>query len=638
MSAITRSHRTAPTSHTLETMPEKAHARSLTSRLQGLRKLDAPTLRISSASSAPLPTAEHMLVVDSVHKEFHQDGGEVRGLHGVSFTMRAGEFAFITGPTGHGKAQSLHAPVLTPTGWTTMGRLALGDEVIAGDGTSTSVIGIFPQGEQDIYRITFSDGAQAECTADHLWRVRTRSDEGGGSPWCVMSLRQIMDGPLPSSRWLTPIVDPVRFEPGSDDELPLDGYVVGALLGDGGLTEQPPLPTTADDEVTTRIAALLPPGVEVRSVTDPSRSSSRWRLTICPESTSSSLTTALSELDSTGRSARDKAVPKRYLWSSIHTRLAVLQGLCDTNGHAVPGNRVALLSPSKQLADDVTFLARSLGGTARVRPEDTADLAQGERRGARSSWIVTFRLPASFTPFTLTRKRDVHSAHRCSDTLTRAISRIERVGRAHAQCIQVAHPDQLYVTSDFVVTHNTTLLRLIRNQIQPDSGTIYLGEEPISRFKPRAYKRKVGFVSQTLDTLPLSTVVENIAMPLQYLRWSPDRIDRRVEELLDVFSLRHARNRLCNDEQLSGGERQRLAIARAIAHQPDLLLCDEPTGNLDEQTTYGVLRTLNRISMLGTTVLCVTHDPQVVDLMKKRVIVVRSGQISSDAVGGYRLL
>lgn len=183
----------------------------------------------------------------------------------------------------------------------------------------------------------------------------------------------------------------------------------------------------------------------------------------------------------------------------------------------------------------------------------------------------------------------------------------------------------------------TTLLRLILGKVKPDQGDITLGGINIRNLDRQAYRRKLGFVSQTLDAVPRLTVEENIAYPLQTLRQDPEFISRRVDELLHVFSLDHARDRLCDEQQLSGGERQRMAIARAIVHGPDLLLCDEPTGNLDEGTTYGVLRTLNRVSMLGTTVLAVTHDPSIVNLMKKRVIVIRDGEVSSDKVGGYRL-
>jgi len=182
----------------------------------------------------------------------------------------------------------------------------------------------------------------------------------------------------------------------------------------------------------------------------------------------------------------------------------------------------------------------------------------------------------------------------------------------------------------------STLLKLLHAQIRPDQGQILLGGLDIFKLDQRAFRRRVGFVSQHFDVLERMTVAENIAYPLETLRHHPSHIRQRVEELLEVFDLAHARSRLA-DDSLSGGEKQRLAIARAIAHRPELLLCDEPTGNLDAATTFGVMRTLNRVSMIGTTVLCVTHDPQMVDLMQKRVIAIRDGVVASDSIGGYRL-
>ena len=182
----------------------------------------------------------------------------------------------------------------------------------------------------------------------------------------------------------------------------------------------------------------------------------------------------------------------------------------------------------------------------------------------------------------------------------------------------------------------TTLLRTLHGQLQPDEGYITLGGVDISRLDQKSFRRRVGYVSQSFDVLSRMTVAENIAYPLETLRQHHSRIRHRVEELLKVFDLSHARDRLANDS-LSGGERQRLAVARAIAHRPDLLLCDEPTGNLDAATTFGVMRTLNRVSMIGTTVVCVTHDPQIVDLMKKRVVTIHEGEVAADQIGGYRL-
>lgn len=183
----------------------------------------------------------------------------------------------------------------------------------------------------------------------------------------------------------------------------------------------------------------------------------------------------------------------------------------------------------------------------------------------------------------------------------------------------------------------TTLLRLLRGELSPEKGTITIGGVSLKNIDKMAYRRQIGFVSQTVDAIERLTVSENIAYPLQALRKDPSEIKNRVNTLLEVFDLEHAKNRLCNDQELSGGERQRMAIARAIAHGPDLLLCDEPTGNLDEKTTYGVLKTLNQVAMIGTTVLCVTHDPDIVNLMKRRVLVIEEGLITSDHIGGYQL-
>lgn len=183
----------------------------------------------------------------------------------------------------------------------------------------------------------------------------------------------------------------------------------------------------------------------------------------------------------------------------------------------------------------------------------------------------------------------------------------------------------------------TTLLRLLQGKITPDSGQISIGGYGLGELDKTAYRRRVGFVSQTVDAMEKMSVWENIAYPLQALYKERDYINKRVGHLLEVFNLEHAKKRLCNDQELSGGERQRMAIARAIVHGPDLLLCDEPTGNLDENTTYGVLQTLNQVAMIGTTVLCVTHDPEIVNLMQKRVIVIKDGEIVSDEIGGYKL-
>lgn len=181
----------------------------------------------------------------------------------------------------------------------------------------------------------------------------------------------------------------------------------------------------------------------------------------------------------------------------------------------------------------------------------------------------------------------------------------------------------------------TTLLHLLHGQTPPQRGRITLGGVDLRDIDRAQLRRKVALASSSLPAVEHLTVEENLRFPLELLHENPALIDARVDELLGVFGLEHARRRP-SDRTLSDGERQRLEIARAIAPKPDLLLCDEPTGKVDPATTYGVARTLNRVAMMGTTVICVTHDPHMVDLMHRRVIRLRDGRVEFDGIGGYQ--
>lgn len=235
-------------------------------------------------------------------------------------------------------------------------------------------------------------------------------------------------------------------------------------------------------------------------------------------------------------------------------------------------------------------------------------------------------LPAKGTPAEILSVQGVRKSFETQSGEQRALQSVS---------FTVARGEFVFITG-VTGCGKSTALKLLHGQLYPDAGEIKLGGVDIRLLEQKAFRRRVGYVSQNFDVLERMTVAENIAYPLETLRQHPSRIRHRVEELLQVFDLEHARSRLANDS-LSGGERQRLAVARAIAHKPDLLLCDEPTGNLDAATTFGVMRTLNRVSMIGTTVICVTHDPQIVDLMRKRVITIHEGMVASDCIGGYRL-
>lgn len=181
----------------------------------------------------------------------------------------------------------------------------------------------------------------------------------------------------------------------------------------------------------------------------------------------------------------------------------------------------------------------------------------------------------------------------------------------------------------------STLLRLLTKEVSPTSGKIFVGNLDISKLKSKDiphYRRKIGFVFQDFKLLDDRTVAENVALSLEVRGTRYDEIWKEVERILKLFEIWERRNLF--PAQLSGGEAQRTAIARAIVGKPDLLLADEPTGDLDPQTSWSVLQLLNEINSWGTTVVMATHNAEVVNTLKRRVVSLKNGKIIKDKVEG----
>ncbi len=177
----------------------------------------------------------------------------------------------------------------------------------------------------------------------------------------------------------------------------------------------------------------------------------------------------------------------------------------------------------------------------------------------------------------------------------------------------------------------STLIKMLYREEKPTSGIINIGGINVSKLKNRnVYKirRKIGVVFQDFKLLPKSTVYENVAFALEIFGLPNSEVHSKVIKALELVGLKHkAKN---YPHQLSGGEQQRVAIARAIVNGPKLLICDEPTGNLDENTSMEIMKVLEEINKLGTTIIMVTHDTDIVNKMKKRVILLDSGRIVKD--------
>ena len=181
----------------------------------------------------------------------------------------------------------------------------------------------------------------------------------------------------------------------------------------------------------------------------------------------------------------------------------------------------------------------------------------------------------------------------------------------------------------------STFIKLMYREVKPTSGIVNIGKFDLAKMKEREVpllRRFVGVVFQDFKLLPRLTVFENIAYAMEVVEKSPSQIDKRVTEVLELVNLKHKARMFPNE--LSGGEQQRIAIARAIVNMPGILIADEPTGNLDPDTSMDIMRILEEINGQGTTILMATHNSQIVNDIKHRVLAVENGRIVRDQQEG----
>jgi phosphate starvation-inducible PhoH-like protein len=388
--------------------------------------------------------------------------------------------------------------VLTPDGWRPIGDLRVGDLVIGSNGEPTPVLGVYPQGEKDIYRVTAQDGGSVLASGDHLWAVKTASDKRRGKPYRVLTTKDMI-GKLRvfhQRRYELPLHSaPVCFP---ERPVPVNAYALGLLLGDGCVSGRSPSFGTADPELAFALQMSLP-GTDVRP-----RGGYDYRL---------ARAIAVDEVKPIGRSVIDimrtlglygcrsttKFVPELYRYNSAKVRLAVLQGLLDTDGGPVTETgrtgRVQYTTTSPRLRDDVIFLVRSLGGVAcsRVRPAAgrKPGFAQGGYVYSRpDAHTIDIRLPEGTEPFRLERKRRTYHEAGGGGRPTRFIDSIEPAGKAEAVCISVAAEDSLYTTEDFLLTHNTL----------NDSFIILDEAQNTTREQMKMFLTRLGFGSKIVVT------------------------------------------------------------------------------------------------------------------------------------------
>lgn len=385
-------------------------------------------------------------------------------------------------PRQTGKSSTLDSLVRTPNGWVRMGDLKLNDEIITPDGGVANIVGVYPQGKIPCYRVYFEDGRWADCSEDHLWKVHwPHWGEQGGGKWRVITLREIVDhmeSHKKSNNCLSvPLIEPERK---ADIDLPIDPYVLGVILGDGSIYDNRVTICKPDDWLRLEVGKLLPEGYTVSEYYGDNKSFSIQR-----DGTKDvpNFATLLHDLGLKGTLSHTKFIPDIYMNASASQRWSLIQGLMDTDGTVETPRMckdgvtpkhgaVEYSTTSLKMAHQVQEIFRSLGGLCKLSERQTYYTHNGEKRKGRLSFRVNPRMKNRTQLFRLPRKKDLTTIgdHKYQDNLKLAIKSVEYIGEHEAQCIEVDHPDHLYITDDYIVTHNTVCALSLTSWIMYSSG------------------------------------------------------------------------------------------------------------------------------------------------------------------------
>jgi ATP-dependent Lon protease len=391
---------------------------------------------------------------------------------------RKGSILCFSGPPGVGKAQPLDAKVLTPNGFKLMGDVAIGDQVLTPSGDVANIIGIFPQGEKDIYRVGFSDNVVTECCKEHLWKVATRDDRRQNKIR-ITSLEDMVGNLYVENGTRKNYSIDTIINIDMNSEVELDPYVVGTLLSEGQCKKV--IISNGDSDIIEEIERSLPDDCCLRKYSDYD-----YCIVKKDHNPANNINTSnnRSSVDDFIRNAglkdclsNNKFIPIEYKTSSFKNRERLLQGIFDGDG-SPDGDSCAVewSSASYIFAMDVMEVVQSLGGQAIYSRGEAFYTYKGEKLQGQDRHRLRIVLPSSVIPFLCRRKRNIYSENlgRKRD-LKRYISDITFVGKKEAQCILIDHPDHLYITDNYIITHNTSLGKSIARATGREFIRISLG-------------------------------------------------------------------------------------------------------------------------------------------------------------------
>lgn len=548
-------------------------------RQQNIVKTANEILKIAGNGDSDQYEACVGLLNDAMTKGIHNDFGESlfdhleetlsddyripipTGIGKIDETLEGGlgkgELGVIIGPTSFGKAQPLDSQIVTPSGFKRMGDIKVGDYVIGADGKKHIVSGVFPQGMRPIYKVSFSNGTSCECDIEHLWNVNSLYQRSGKKyvpgvskgrddkkyipdhSFKTLTLREILNkGLIKRGRYnfKVPVAKPVEFD---SIETQFDPYLVGYYIGDGCFSRANISVGTQDkNEIESVLSTILGEDLHIFYRED----RDIYSFDIVGKSKS-----LIKEAFNPDIHSNDKFIPSEYLFNSIENRVALLQGLMDSDGHANNNGSCEFCSKSKQLALDVQFLVRSLGGFASLLEDDSSYFSEknNERVNCGKRYRVTISMcDSSIQLFRLERKQK-RVRYRILHADSLFITNAEYVGEKEAQCIMVNSDEHLYLTEDFIVTHNTSLTTAMASHAAEKGFKVLqiVFEDRIKQIQRKHLGRITGieakdlskpdnieFVKATLEAYPLKEAMRNNLRIVKFP--SGEKTARQIERFI----------------------------------------------------------------------------------------------------------
>lgn len=394
-------------------------------------------------------------------KEHYLEKKKNKGMQGISTGLSKLDYitkglkdstlTTVIANTGVGKALTIATPILTDKGFVYMRDIKVGDKVFARNGECYPVTAIYPQGEKEVYRVSFEDGTYVNCCKDHLWIYKTTDDIVRRNEWRVDSLYNIMQNhPISRGKGYNlciPVCERMNF---TKKELPLNPYVLGALLGDGGFTTDRISFTTIDESLVEKLNSLL---VDFNGSFVKNKSNLQY-LFKSNDVRENKLYRCIQQLGLLDKDSSNKFIPKEYLYSSIEDRLELIRGLVDTDGTVTSRGFVTYFTGSRNLKNAFVFLVQSLGYRCRVHKYFRSKKNLPEYKvfvSAKTNELFSSKHRFEQYSHSYKSKRENHY-----DVLK--IVNIEKLPyKEKMQCITVDSPDHSFICKDFIVTHNTWL-------------------------------------------------------------------------------------------------------------------------------------------------------------------------------------